>query len=152
MPFIKDLKDGENAENELVGLLNDWGWSCGKNSATSITEKRFYDIWIQRPLLKLQKKTRRPVFCLEVKFDRKVRDTKNVYFEHETVENSRADYFVYKLDSDNQYYMAAIEMVRSIIDNPHFKQVKGGDSWGPGTLVPIETFKQIFIPCEEALK
>jgi hypothetical protein len=149
--FLDDLKDGEGAEKEFVTFLDEKGWDAGRNTSSTITEKRFYDLWAQkRPPSKASKKVPRPVFTFEIKRDRKVASTGNVYLEHDTLENSRADYIVYQIDTDNKFYMLDREMVLNLIYSPQFKQVSGGDAWGLGTLIPLQDFLILFKDCEKA--
>lgn len=154
MSFKKDLKDGEAAEIEFEKLLKSRGYSVGRNTSQTITEKRFYDLWAQTTLKEgvARKVKKRPVETFEIKFDRRVGETGNVYFEHETLEYSRADYIVYKLDSDGKFYIQTRATVLKLIQLPNFKQVSGGDAWGLGTLIPVEQFKQLFNEAEKAIK
>lgn len=150
MSFRKDLSDGEDAEKEFEAFLLACGYDTGRNTAKTVTEKRFYDMWAKEaPPEKLAKVKIRPVFTYEVKFDRRVKETGNVYFEHETLTNSRADYIVYKLDSTGKFYMQGREAVINLINQPQFKQVNGGDKWGVGTLIPETQFKQLFSEIEK---
>lgn len=144
------LKIGEDAEKEFVEFLEKNGWSAGLNTATHLNEKRFYDIWVQESApAKAKKKKPRPVITIEIKYDKRVKETGNVYFEHETLNNSRADYIVYKLDSTRKFYIAERDVVLNMINLPQFKQVKGGDTKTTGTLVTEELFKGIFTDCEK---
>jgi hypothetical protein len=106
---------------------------------------------------KLAPKTPKPlkprnVETFEVKFDRRVSETGNVYFEHETLANSRADFIVYKLDSDGKFYAQALSAVLNLLKLPQFKQVNGGDKWGLGTLIPEPQFKELFSEAEKTFK
>lgn len=150
MSFTQDLKVGEEAEKEFGAFLEAHGWNYGFNTCKTITEKRFYDMWAQKaPPQKAKKRTPRPVRTFEIKFDRRVKETGNVYFEHETLENSRADFIVYKLDSDGKFYIQETPKVLVLIKLPQFKSVNGGDKWGPGTLITEEVFKQHFEDTEK---
>ena len=151
MSFADDLKIGEDAENEFIGLLEKYDWNTGRNTSKTVIEKRFYDLWAQKPAPKKAKpKTPRPVITFEIKNDRRVKETGNVYLEHETIKNSRADYIVYKLDTDGKFYLQERGFVLNLLDTPQFKQVSGGDRWGIGTLIPEKMFVKMFVDAEKA--
>lgn len=152
MSFIKDLKDGEEAEGELLTYFHSCGLKTGFNTSTTVTEKRFFDIWAKKEVPNKPRKPKKtPVETFEVKYDRKASSTGNVYFEHETLENSRADFIVYKLDT-GQFYIQGRGAVLNFLHNPAFKQVSGGDAWGLGTLIPVPIFKELFSEIEKVYK
>jgi hypothetical protein len=151
--FLDDLKDGEQTEVEFCTFLDSVGWDSGRNTSKTITEKRFYDLWAQKkPPSKASKKLPRPVFTFELKRDRKVSTTGNIYLEHEALEHSRADYIVYQIDTDNKFYMLDRGNALALLHAPQFKQVSGGDKWGTGSLIPLEDFVRIFKLCDDSFK
>jgi len=145
MSFVLDLQAGVEVEEQFVKFLKEFGWKAGRNTSTTLTEKRFYDIWATRP-------NTSAVSTYEIKFDRRASTTGNVYLEHETLENSRADFIVYKLDGENIFYMQDRPTVLNLLFHPAYKQVSGGDKWGLGTLIPVEEFKKLFHRFEDKPK
>lgn len=133
MSFKQDLAVGEAVEQEFVEFLKKQGLKAGLNSSKTVAEKRFYDIYADNGL------------TYEVKFDRRVTDTGNIYLEHDGLGHSRADIIVYKLDVDGKFYFMGREQVLEILKDKRFKQVSGGDKWGKGTLIPLNEFRKLFI-------
>lgn len=149
MNFQDAKKIGDVAEDEFVEFLRQHGWDAAKSTSTHINERRFYDIWGQKQAPKKpQPLEKRPVITFEIKFDKRVQETGNVYFEHAGLEYSRADYIVYKLDTDGKFYLQERPTVLQLIKLPQFKQVLGGDKKTAGTLIPEEMFKKLFANAE----
>lgn len=135
MSFIKDLKAGQSAEDEFVELLKSYGIKAGRNTATNQREMALYDVWDEN------------YKTYEIKFDRRVSETNNVYLEHDALSHSNAHFIVYKLDIDDKFYILDRLGALYHIDDPQYKVVSGGDQWGKGTLIPYEKFRTLFIDC-----
>ena len=140
MSFRADLKAGHTAEDEFVLLLNSFGIKAGRNTATNQREMALYDVWDEH------------YQTYEIKFDRRVSETDNVYLEHEALSHSNAHFIVYKLDIDNKFYILDRAGALYAMELPQFKVVSGGDKWGAGTLIPVDEFRKIFRDCNEVFK
>lgn len=71
----------------------------------------------------------------EVKADRLAGTTGNVFFEHQAIEHSQADYFL--IFACGLTYILSREAVLEL-KNRGFRVVQGGDNdWATGTLVPL---------------
>lgn len=140
MSFITDLKAGQTAEDEFVEFLKSFGLRAGRNTATNQREMALYDVWDNN------------YKTYEIKYDRRVTETGNVYLEHEALSHSNANYIVYKLDIDNKFYILDRDGTLSLLESPKFKIVSGGDKWGKGTLIPYEDFIQLFKDCHDAFQ
>lgn len=156
MSFKKDLADGEEAEKEFGEFLRSRGFNLGFNTSKTITEKRFYDLWASPAGNKGIAGSGKPkvgkgeVKTFEIKFDRRVKETGNIYVEHEALGYSKADSIVYKLDSDGKFYIIPrTVLIAAIKDNP-YKQVSGGDRWGRGSLISEALVKELFTDVEKA--
>lgn len=132
MTFLNDLKDGENTEILFCEYLLSLGIIGWKNTSTTLQEKRLYDV------------IDKPGITYELKNDRMWERTGNVYIEEKTIKSSRADYIVYSLKNDDNFYVISRFGLLELLDYAHFKEVKGGDFKDKGYLIPIENFKKLF--------
>jgi hypothetical protein len=90
-------------------------------------------------------------FKYEVKLDRKVQETGNVYIEKKSLFNSKSDYLVYLFQRDITptlfIFIAPSAKVRN-----HYRRVErekgllGGDFKEPGILLGYEEFCEVFRP------
>lgn len=153
MQFDEAKAIGDIAEDEFVEFLHTHGWDgakmheCGR---IPLVERRFWDVWGQKAVpSKAVPVEERPILTFEVKYDKRVKETGNVYLEHEGLRLSRADIIVYKLDSDGQFYIQRYDKVMQYIKATGFKKILGGNEKTPGTLIPEAIFKKLFVNAEK---
>lgn len=80
----------------------------------------------------------------EVKRDRLFLKTGNFFLEHQAIGHSQADYFL--LLTFRGHILTA-EQIRSLMHDPRFKVVSGGDYHRSiGTLVPVSVLEEITPP------
>lgn len=133
MSFVRDLKAGQEAEDSFIDLLQSYGIKCGRNSGTHHKELALYDVWDEN------------YKTYEVKRDLRVAETGNVFLEHKAISHSNAHFVVYKLDTDDDFYILDLPSVKNIIDDNSFVVKNGGNNpVYPGTLVPVAEFRQLF--------
>jgi len=91
-------------------------------------------------------------FTYEVKLDRKVQETGNVYIERKSLFNSKSDYFVYLFEPPEApgrefIFIAPSAKVRNAYRRLEGeKGILGGDFKEPGVLLRYEDFRLIFRP------
>jgi hypothetical protein len=133
MSFGQDLKAGTEVEEEFVEFLKKFGIKAGRNTAKNTKEMALYDVFDS------------DYRTYEVKFDRKAKDTNNVFLEHESLKRSLSHYVVFKLDGDNNFYILDLPTVKNLIDNPDYPTKWGGSKPAVlGTLIPLKDFKEYF--------
>lgn len=81
---------------------------------------------------------------IEVKFDRKTRDTGNVYIEYESrnkasgIRTTQADYWAYFIE-DEEVYVVSVEKLKEKIAKLNPKRIPGGDNnTSMGFLIKLE--------------
>jgi hypothetical protein len=133
MSFTQDQKAGEEIEDQFVARLAAMGIKAGRNSAVNQREMALYDIWDEN------------YQTYEVKFDRRAKETGNVFLEHRAIQHSNAHYVVYKLDTDDNFYILDLPSVKHLLDDEDFQVKDGGYPPYPGTLIPVKDFKKLFV-------
>ena len=89
-------------------------------------------------------------FTYEVKLDRKVPETGNVYIEHKSLFNSKSDYLVYLFQlgaaPTHFIFIAPSAKVRNYLRRSTAPAVYGGDFKEPGILLKYGEFQTLFHP------
>ena len=91
---------------------------------------------------------------IEVKFDRKTRDTGNVFIEYESrgkpsgIKTTQADYWAYFI-GDDEVYILSLEKLKEKIVNLNPPKVMGGD---PDPITGKKTSWGFLIKLEELIK
>ena len=145
MSFVTDLKQGQDTEDKFIELLKEkynyiQFWK-------PIGNFPFFDI------AAVNKKGK--IITFEIKSDKRSDETGNVCFElrynkkYSGVITSSADYVVYYLFEDNNYYQYETNDLRRFLwqneDSKKFKVLNGGDKYKSKLLLlPIKDFKNIF--------
>ena len=126
MGFEEDLKVGEKCEKCVKKLFESKGFQVDKNNCPT-TYKEF-DLYIGNV-------KKDDFYTIEIKADFASMYTNNVAIEQKSLENSKADYFIYIIP---KVYMINTLRLRQLREN--YKTVMGGDYNEPITLVPIKDF------------
>lgn len=132
MSFRQDLEAGQEIEQQFVDLLNSIGVRAGLNTAKTQIEMALYDIYDASYI------------TYEIKFDRRALATNNVFLEHTSLIRTHANYVVYKLDGDDNFYILDSPSVKNLLDNPDYITKSAGSSNYLGTLVPLGDFRKLF--------
>lgn len=138
MSFVSDLNAGAGAEEEFVELLRSLKIKAGRNSSKNTKELALYDVWDEH------------YDTYEVKRDRQSGKTGNVFLEHDSILRSVAKYVVFKLDGDENFYIADSPTAHTLL-NKH-RTVTAGYPQVTGTLVPVQFFKETFRIVDKGFK
>lgn len=130
MSFQTDLHDGKEIEKQFLAHLIKQGVKVRLNTATTLTEQRFYDVFTSDGVL------------YEIKFDKLWSKTGNVYVEKKSLGTSKADFTVYKLEGREGFFQIDTNYLRTIL--PNYSPIKGGDKKEDGVLIPVAEFEREF--------
>jgi hypothetical protein len=132
----EDRRQGEEAESLFMRFLEKKGRHPTREHGSNFPD---FDISDEQ-------------FTYEVKLDRKVQETGNVYIEHKSLFNSKSDYFVYLYELPNVpgrffIHIAPSAKVRNLYRRVQGQRgIVGGDFKEPGILLTVEEFIQVFRP------
>jgi len=145
MSFVKDLKEGQAAEDKFIELLKEEYLFTHFFKPSG--KFKFFDI--------IAVSNKGKVITYEVKKDRRSEETGNVAIELEYnkhcsgVTTSTAKYVVYYLAGEDKFYSIETWKLRKFLwiheDKKTFKTMNAGDGYKSKImLIPVEEFKKIF--------
>jgi hypothetical protein len=135
-----DLAEGNGPVLEAKRRLEESGYVVTENAATTggkpltIEGLRKCDLTAHLPDKPWEK------FLIEVKLDRKWKETGNVALEHKALLHSSSEYILYKLKGIKGLRRLTRDQAFQIIQCGKFKETPGGDFNDMLTLVPWKQF------------
>lgn len=138
--FQLDLAESNGPVSEAKKRLEELGYVVEENEATTIEGLRKCDLTAYLPLKRWEK------FLIEVKYDKKWKETGNVALEHKALLHSSSEYIFYKLKGIKGLRRLTRDDAIKILQSDRYRQVPGGDFKDLLTLIPWRQFIELTEP------